>query len=244
MTPLLPLLVLGGGLLWLRSQANKTPSKPSAAGPLGSKLGRPLTPEQNELQRRRELTEFLLGGRKRKSAAPPMTSPASPPFAAPAAPEGPKVPEGLKGCIDDGVPEDLLAELIGAWESSTLSILNFAEIASVLAEEGWPKASVCFAQKAEKMVEKAGGLPHVIRSGDIPSLMAAYYTGDASRFKELGKLNKKLGKLVTTNGVTNYQKWVVGTEILIPSGWKPLTKPVPPVASQAPKDSDLVAAGK
>ena len=241
MTPLLPILVLGGGLLWLRSQSKKTPSKPTSRGPLGSKLGRPATPEQVEIQRRRELTEFLLGGRKRKPAAPPMTGPAAPP---PATPEGPKVPEGLQGCLDDGMPEDLIVELIGAWESTTLTILNFAEIASVLAAEGWPKASACFAQKADKMVEKAGGLPHVIRSGDIPSLMAAYYTGDGSRFKELGKLNKKLGKLVTTNGVTNYQKWIVGTEILIPASWKPLSKPVPPVAGEAPKDSDLVAAKK
>lgn len=240
MTPLVPLLVLGGGLLWLRSQSKKTPAKVKGKDPLGSKLSRPMTPEEVEFQRRRELTEFLLGGRKRKPAATPSTAPQAP---APA-PEGPKLPEGLKDCIDEAMPEELVVELVAAWESTTLTVLNFAEIASVLATDGWPKAAACFARKAEQLVEKAGGLPHVIRSGDIPSLMAAYYTGDGSRFKELGKLNKKLGKLVTVNGVTNYQKWVVGTEILIPASWKPLSKPVPPVAGEAPKDSDLVAAKK
>lgn len=216
----------------------------TSRGPLGSKLGTKLaTPEEVEFQRRKELTAFLLG-KKRKPAAPPVTGPVVPPAAPPAAPEGPKVPEGLKDCLDEGLPEELLIELIAAWESTTLTVLNYAEIASVLATDGWAKAAACFAKRAEKMVEKAGGLPHVIRSGDIPSLMAAYYTGDGSRFKELGKINKKLGKLVTTNGVTNYQKWIVGTEILIPASWKPLSKPVPPVAGEAPKDSDLVAAKK
>lgn len=247
MTPILPILLVGGGLLLLRrrEQAAKAAAGTSSSpGGLGSKLGRPLTQsEKAEFRRRAELSAMLGGKRKKGSAEP--ASPAAPPMttpAAPAAPAAPPLPKGLEGCLDDGMPAELIEALVQAWQTKDFTALQFAEAASVLLDEGWPKASACFAKKAEQMVEKAGGLPFVIRSGDIPSLMAAYYTGNGARFKELGKLNKKLGRLVTTNGVTNYEKWIVGTEILIPAAWKPLSKPVPPTASAAPKDSDLVAA--
>lgn len=94
--------------------------------------------------------------------------------------------------------------------------------------------------------------PHTIRKDDIPNKLAQYYTGDGSRFKELGALNPQLGKLVTKTftpppmpgtgsvapvSVTNYEGWQIGKQILLPGSWKPYSKPLPkPASSTKPTD--------
>lgn len=82
--------------------------------------------------------------------------------------------------------------------------------------------------------------PHIIRAGDIPSIMAFYYTGDGLRFKELGTRNPNLGQLKTIGGVSNYEGWKVGTKIFLPGNWKPYSKPLPkaPTSATSPKPTD------
>lgn len=230
MGPILPIAALVGAYFLLRkppkaaeaSSADAAAPSDAAAAQDGAQAPAAMSPaEKVEFRRRKELEALL--GRRRGAAAPPKV----------------EIPEGLKPCLDENIAPELLAELITAWQSTTLTALNLAEVAQTLTESGFVKAAACFAKKADELLAKKGGLPHTIRSGDIPSLLATYYTGDARRFKELGTVNKQLGKLITTNGVTNFAKWIVGTEILIPADWKPLAKPVPPLASAAPKDSQL-----
>lgn len=72
---------------------------------------------------------------------------------------------------------------------------------------------------------------HTIRTGDIPSLMAAYYTGDQGRYKDLAAIKANGLGLGGPYGMTG---WNVGKTIQIPPSWNPYDKPVPGVAQAAP----------
>jgi hypothetical protein len=257
--PLLPVLAVGAGVLWYRSmkksQASEDESAPesgtssvaaaavaaespsqSAAAPA---KGRPLSREGrmvSSVPSRRIASKMP---RKPKSEAPATE---------PAKSEPPKTQDEFAACMDEGIPVELRADLEVAFKATDLLPADYREISGILEASGYPKMSVCFATLADKrlsdlskVVDKQGGLPHTIRQGDIPSLLATYYTGDASRFKDLGgSLNKNLGKLKTVSGVSNYEGWKVGASILIPKAWNPLDKPLPPTAQgPAPKDSAI-----
>lgn len=207
------LLAVGAGLAILgAASSSKAEPKPSEPGPTP-----PFPPE----------VEPPGGG------AMPSTAPAKSAF---------------ELCVDDGMPAPLRLEAEKAFASKTLAPKDYEDLAAIYEDAGYPLMAKCLSDlgKAKEATLKAevarrGGMPHVIRAGDIPSLMATYYTGTASRFKELGPLNPQIGSLKTVNGVTNYTKWNVGTEILIPAAWNPLDKPVPPVARKGPSDAEIEA---
>lgn len=180
----------------------------------------------------------------------------------PAGPQGPEVeppipPPPVKTpfelCVDPGMPASLVDEARAAFDPAqqkTMRPADFETLAKIFEDGGYPIMAECIAKMgrekaiaAKAEVERLGGMPHTIRMGDIPSLMATYYTGVASRFKELGPLNPQIGALKTVKGVTNYERWIPGTEILIPKAWNPLDKPVPPVATggKAPSDKQVEA---
>lgn len=159
-----------------------------------------------------------------------------------------KAPTAFELCVDPNMPSALRLEAEKAFAAENLMPADYEKMAAIYAEAGYPVMAKCLtdlgaeklaAKKAE--VARRGGLPHVIRMGDIPSLMATWYTGVGTRFKELGPLNPQIGALKTKNGVTNYEKWIPGTEILIPAAWNPLDKPIPPPATntKAPSDAAL-----
>lgn len=170
-----------------------------------------------------------------KPAQPGPKGPLGPPEIEPPDQGGPA--SAFDRCVDPGMPDALKLEAQKAFAAKTLMPADYEGLSEVFASSGYPIMAECIAKlgrdKAASMkaeVARRGGLPHVIRQGDIPSLMATYYTGSAMRFKEFGPLNPQIGSLKTVNGVTNYTKWIPGTEILIPAAWNPLDKPIPPVA--------------
>ena len=246
--PLLPLLAAGAGLLWYRSMkksqevaepesAPAAPESPAAAVAAESPKQSAAKPSSGRGK--------MVGSVPSRRIASKLPRKAKT-DAAPSAP--PKTQDEFAACMDDGIPVEMRADLEVAFKATDLLPADYREISGIMEVSGYPKMAACFAKLAEKryaemaaVVERKGGLPHTIRSGDIPSLLATYYTGDASRFKDLGgSLNKNLGKLKTVDGVSNYEGWKVGANILIPKAWQPLDKPLPPTASgPAPKDSAI-----
>lgn len=176
------------------------------------------------------------------------SGPFPPPPPPPPPPTG-KTP--FEMCVDPGMPASLVDEARAAFDPAqqkNMRPADFEALAKIFEDGGYPIMAECIAKigrekslAAKAELERLGGMPHTIRMGDIPSLMAVYYTGVASRFKELGPLNPQIGALKTVKGVTNYERWIPGTEILIPKSWKPLDKPIPPVATggKGPTDAQV-----
>lgn len=257
--PLLPVLAVGAGVLWYRSmkrsQASESApeSEPSSAATASAAVAAE-SPSQSSAApaKGRGLTRegrMVSSAPSRRIASKLPRKPKSEaPVTEPAKPEPPKTQDEFAACMDEGIPVELRADLEVAFKATDLLPADYREISGIMEASGYPKMAACFATLADKrfaemskVVDKQGGLPHTIRQGDIPSLLATYYTGDASRFRDLGgSLNKNLGKLKTVNGVSNYEGWKVGAAILIPKSWNPLDKPLPPTAAgPAPKDSTI-----
>jgi hypothetical protein len=135
--------------------------------------------------------------------------------------------------------------------ASTVDALNLAALS--FKAQGYPKAAaMCEAQAKAK----GGGTtlppgttppgvtadyPFKIRSGDIPYMLASYYTGDGGRVKEILAVNpgmKSVTKTVNGKKTTYYQPWKVGDTIMLPKAWdvpsKPLPKPGTTTASSTP----------
>lgn len=149
---------------------------------------------------------------------------------------------GLSGCdVESNIPDDLKKTVSDFLTHKGLGPADYTDMAQKVSNAGYPKLAACIAEKAVAQNKKSevevvarGGMPFVIRYGDIPSHMALYYTGNGGRWKELGPLNPQIGSIQTVplNGVptTNFSHWNVGTEILIPASWNPLDKPlIPPL---------------
>lgn len=142
---------------------------------------------------------------------------------------------GLDGCeVEADLPADLKHTIEQALNAKGFGPQDFQHLADTVEHAGYPKTAACIRLKAKGKANTAavevtarGGMPFVIRYGDIPSHIADYYTGQPMRWKELGPLNPQIGTVKTVNGVTNYTKWIPGTEILIPASWNPLDKPLP-----------------
>lgn len=149
-------------------------------------------------------------------------------------------PTDALSCVDDDMPPALKAQLEKLLSVNDLPPADYENAARASEKAGFPKAAACLRKKGEErrkelesIVELRGGLPHVIRMGDIPFNMAAYYTGQGGRFREFEAKNPQIGKLrkqlnpVTKVMVSNYPGWVPGAEIVIPKEWNPLAKPMP-----------------
>lgn len=80
-----------------------------------------------------------------------------------------------------------------------------------------------------------------IRAGDYPSALAAYYTGQPLRFKELPTLNPHLGPLQTVGGVSSYPGWQVGVIIQLPASWNAHERVLPKPGTLQPSTQTQVA---
>lgn len=142
---------------------------------------------------------------------------------------------GLAGCtVESNIPDSLKATVSAFLQKSGLGPADYTQIANAAQAAGFPLLAGCLRQKGAQLnsqlgveVAAKGGMPFVIRYGDIPYNLAQYYTGAGSRFHELEPLNPQIGSLVTVNGVSNYSHWAPGVQILIPVAWNPLSKPLP-----------------
>lgn len=148
-------------------------------------------------------------------------------------------------CYDAHAPAEVKSRVYALLQSKDVSPKDLEAASQANASLGFPKIAACLHQKAinrqaelENTIAQRGGMPHIIRYGDIPSIMANYYTGQPMRFKEFQPLNPHIGTLTTSEyppgsgkQVSNYPGWTPGTEILIPAAWNPLSKPIPPPAS-------------
>jgi hypothetical protein len=259
--PLLPVLAVGAGVLWYRSmkksQASEGESAPESAPesePSSAAASAVATesPSQSSAAPAKPSSgkgRIISSAASRRIASKMPRKPKSEaPVTEPAKSEPPKTQDEFAACMDEGIPVELRADLEVAFKATDLLPADYREISGIMEASGYPKMAACFKTLADKrfaefskVVDKQGGLPHTIRQGDIPSLLATYYTGDAARFRDLGgSLNKNLGKLKTVGGVSNYEGWKVGAAILIPKAWNPLDKPLPPTAQgPAPKDSAI-----
>ena len=161
--------------------------------------------------------------------------------------------------LDDNIDPTLRAQIVSALNATNLTPADYEQTAVMADQANLPKAAACLRQKEaqvqaqqQAIINARGGWPFTIRMGDIPSGLAAYYTGNGARFHELEALNPQLGSIQTVNGVSNYYSasgqptWVPGAQILIPASWNPLSRPLPPVApgggpAPAPTPSGSVA---
>jgi hypothetical protein len=129
----------------------------------------------------------------------------------------------------------------------------------------FPKAAACLKKRADELRGKAGppgppgppappstpanpltvtNMPFRVRAGDFPYALAQYYTGQGSRFIELGPLNPNLGPFETTAWdaqtgkpvASAYRYWDKGPSILIPGSWNPRSKNLPVPGQQNPSD--------
>ena len=219
--PLVPVLLVGAGIWWLRSR-RRTENSASEGATSDSSSLTGTARETAEFRRRKELMQMLGRKKGQKPASPsadlPLTEPA---------------PTGFDACRDEGISDDFADDLRAAYESKNLTPVDYAEVVRILQGYKFAKAEACFAKLLEKrrsemtaQIKADGGLPYTIKSGDTPVGVAKWYTGSPGKFKDLGKLNEKvIGKLRTVSGVSNYPGWQVGVEILIPADWKPLEKP-------------------
>ena len=81
---------------------------------------------------------------------------------------------------------------------------------------------------------------HTIRSGDIASRLAQWYTGSAYRWQELSRTNPEL-KLVLQNGQPyGYSPWRIGQILVLPPGWDGSKGP-PVQTMSAPRSSPVVS---
>jgi hypothetical protein len=150
-------------------------------------------------------------------------------------PNDPDLPAGCE--FDANLPASLKAAYVDLMHQATghyALVENLKQAALQAEHSGYPKVAACLNAKAAEVKNQAqaeiiarGGMPFTIRTGDIPSHLAAYYTGQQSRFHELEPLNPQIGHIVTVGGVSNYQHWEPGMLILIPASWNPLDKPLP-----------------
>lgn len=262
--PIIPVLAIGAGYAWLRSMKKKSsggaPTRRPGAPLRGSIVPpaesakpveeKPRAAPKSRAQRMLDSKQAaLLASKLRKS------SKSADELAKKSPPPGPKsdvTPDVFAACADPTLPAELRADLEVAFKASDLLPADYRDISGILEASGYPMMAACFAKLAQEkfeakkaQVEKAGGLLHVVREGDVPSLLAAYYTGEPARFVELAAINKNLGALVTTDGVSNYKGWKIGAKILLPIAWNPLDKPLPPTAGgPAPTDDQIFNASE
>jgi hypothetical protein len=94
-----------------------------------------------------------------------------------------------------------------------------------------------------KLTAIAAGRMYVIRQGDNPSKMAEWYTGQASRYGELLKLNG-IRLVPSPNDPAikwpDPQRWYPGAEVELPGTWN-VSKGLPPVVRGKAKTSAKVA---
>jgi hypothetical protein len=156
----------------------------------------------------------------------------------PAIPGMPTAPKPGDCPLDATIPGEISGMVNGLLKSTTVSPEELRQAANLLEMNGFPLAAGCLRARA-KEVEIALGLKpsvsgpfrHTIRAGDVPYKLAAFFTGDANRWRELGDANPgTLGELVTTPSptsgamTTNWTGWRVGKSIIIPASWKPYQK--------------------
>ncbi|TXH50456.1 MAG: hypothetical protein E6Q97_20500 [Desulfurellales bacterium] len=81
---------------------------------------------------------------------------------------------------------------------------------------------------------------YIVRGNDLQSEVALWFTGDANRWKELGKTNPNLRMMRQTDGdkvVEYFAPWVAGQKVLLPSDWD-TSKGMPPIKPRtAPRAS-------
>lgn len=148
--------------------------------------------------------------------------------------------------LDAAMPAELAAATAALLRSPIATGAQLQQAAALANAGGYSLAAACLSSEAAKR----GGLalppapPKVfaltIREGDIPFVWARHFTGDQSRWRELGDANPDILPLRTetspTTGVptTNYAGWRVGKKIRLPAGWD-ASRGKPPLAGPAPK---------
>ncbi|MDI3285163.1 hypothetical protein [Polyangium sp. 15x6] len=90
------------------------------------------------------------------------------------------------------------------------------------------------AKELETQAELAAinsGRIYIVRPDDLQSELAQWYTGDANRWRELGKTNPKLRLMQGDDGngrkFQYFAPWVAGDKIVLPPGWD-VSKGLPP----------------
>lgn len=143
--------------------------------------------------------------------------PTSPPAGIPAPPVG----DGLDPSMPESVKRQVRA-LLEATDQSPEAL----ELAARDLEPKYPMAAAKLRARASELREnvrlehiKRGSSPFTVREGDLPGLVAAHYTGDQSRWREMTKAGKKVS-----------QKNWYGT-VDLPLAWEAWTKGLPARAS-------------
>lgn len=74
------------------------------------------------------------------------------------------------------------------------------------------------------------GKIYIVRGGEMQSEVAQWFTGDANKWRELGKTNPNMRLMRDTSGevvIEFYSPWVTGQKVFLPDGWD-IGKGMPP----------------
>ena len=153
--------------------------------------------------------------------------------------------------LDDHMPQQEKELACGHILNEDASIQSYLLAAQACKARGYPLCAEAYYEAARRKGWEGdspdGGLPDIpddivpddvvpsttpfkIRKDDIPYKLAQYYTGQASRVKEILGVNPGM-KTVTKDGVTFYEPWNVGDIIQLPASWKVPSKPLPKPAT-------------
>lgn len=149
-------------------------------------------------------------------------------------------PPGVNGGWDANMPAQLRAQLDALVQDDGVDPAALDYLADMYAST-YPKAAKRLRARAAELRERTrlehvqkGRSPFTIRQGDTGSRLALYYTGDASRWKEIPSVNQDRGmKVQTVKGVTQLVPW--SGVIHLPLSWEIWTKPLPPAAGAPAK---------
>jgi hypothetical protein len=152
-------------------------------------------------------------------------------------------PAGL--VLDDNMDPVTKAMAIQLLTDDSVPPANLDLAAAAWDHTGYPKAAAAARARAAELRKRQGttppkttdtpppgvlptslGTPYLLRTGDIPSGLAKWYTGNGARYKELIPLNPTLA-LGGPYGVTGWNE-LVGQNIWLPFSWNGLAKSPPP----------------
>lgn len=160
-------------------------------------------------------------------AMPQWPTPGVPsvPGVPPPAPVVPKPPTGL-----EELPPDARTKVESLLAGTNATAMD--QIANDLESQGYSRSAEVVRKRAAdvrlaaSVSNTTAGRTYTVRGSELPSQVAAYYTGDGNRWRELVETNPDLR--IRKNGTIEYlTPWKSGMVIVLPKTWDTKKPPMP-----------------
>lgn len=140
-------------------------------------------------------------------------------------PEMPKQPTGL-----EELPPDARAKVEALLVGTNATAMD--QVANDLETQGYTRSADVVRKRAAEVRLAASvsnttaGKTYTVRGQELPSQVAAYYTGDGNRWRELAETNPELR--IRKSGTIEYlTPWKAGMVIVLPKTWDTKKPPMP-----------------